>query len=325
MGEIRGDISVMALSDLLIWAGNRKMSGVLEVEKTPVRKIIVVHEGAVIRTGSSCNREALGQFLVNFGLVTEDQLQRAITAQAQETAQLGQILVDHKLLQPEQVVQTLEYAIRETVLDAARWNSGSFTFKSTKTPGPNSSAIPVSVPLLDLHRESVKRAKLWATFAETFTQPYAVFQIDDTRLPPDVHEDTLEGRIISCIRRGMGIDAITLELHSPDFPIYALLHSYISRGLVRMIDPDNPPMDVPIEIEWEVPTDLPSAFATPRLVQTIEAIRAGRRLTARERYILGRIDGIRSIHAIVQVSPMSQGDALTVFKQLVDDGFIALS
>ena len=115
MGEIRGDISVMALSDLLIWAGNRKMSGVLEVEKTPIRKIIVVHEGAVIRTGSSCDREALGQFLVNFGLVTEDQLQRAITAQAQETAQLGQILVDHKLLQPEQVVETLEYAIRETV------------------------------------------------------------------------------------------------------------------------------------------------------------------------------------------------------------------
>lgn len=49
------------------------------------------------------------------------------------------------------------------------------------------------------------------------------------------------------------------------------------------------------------------------------------RLSARERYILGRVDGERSVQAIIQISPMHDVEALDILRRLATDGFIAFS
>lgn len=51
-----------------------------------------------------------------------------------------------------------------------------------------------------------------------------------------------------------------------------------------------------------------------------EALQA---LSARERYILGRIDGRRSVRSIIQVSPMHDVEALDILDRLEARGFIA--
>ncbi len=49
-----------------------------------------------------------------------------------------------------------------------------------------------------------------------------------------------------------------------------------------------------------------------------------RGLSARERYVLGRVDGRRSVHAIIQVSPMHDLEALDIVRRLERDGLIRL-
>ena len=47
-------------------------------------------------------------------------------------------------------------------------------------------------------------------------------------------------------------------------------------------------------------------------------------LSAPERYLLSRIDGQRTVEAIVQVSPIHELDALRCFKGFVEQGLIEL-
>ena len=62
---------------------------------------------------------------------------------------------------------------------------------------------------------------------------------------------------------------------------------------------------------------VPRLKVTPALVREMP-------LTAPERYLLSRIDGQRTVQAIVQVSPIHELDALRCFKGFVDQGLIEL-
>jgi hypothetical protein len=67
----------------------------------------------------------------------------------------------------------------------------------------------------------------------------------------------------------------------------------------------------------------PSSWSTaiPALLRPMEEV-LRRRMTAGERYILTRIDGTRSIQSIMQVSPMSDREALEIFQRFARDGII---
>lgn len=49
-----------------------------------------------------------------------------------------------------------------------------------------------------------------------------------------------------------------------------------------------------------------------------------RQLTAREQYVLGRVDGRRSIQAIIQMSPMHELEALDILRRLEKQGILLL-
>src|SRR5687768_1020263 len=93
MGRLQGDLEVMPVADLTIWLSNRKANGILSVEKSAIKKEFSIEEGMIVRAASNDAREYFGQFLVHFGLLTEDQLERAFDAQRQTKVLLGRILV----------------------------------------------------------------------------------------------------------------------------------------------------------------------------------------------------------------------------------------
>ena len=65
----------------------------------------------------------------------------------------------------------------------------------------------------------------------------------------------------------------------------------------------------------------PREEAVPILMRPLDEI-LQYRSSLRERYILTRIDGIRSIGAILQLSPMRDTEALEIFQALAGEGLI---
>ena len=128
MGTIESDISVMPLPDLTVWMANRKVTGTLTVERGPEQQTFELVDGAAVRAASNNPRQYLGQFLLHYELVTEEQLQQAYRTQSDTGVRLGRILVMIGLVPEEQVIQCLRVKIAETLLHTFRWTEGRFRF-----------------------------------------------------------------------------------------------------------------------------------------------------------------------------------------------------
>lgn len=362
---------MMPLGDLVIWLANRGQSGLLTVERGTVRKQFLLKGGLAIRASSNDPREYFGQFLVHFGLLTEDQLQRAFETQSETKVYLGRILVMIGIVPEEHVVQTLRVKISESLLDAFRWRVGQFHFDDA-IADETRPEIDVAVPLVGIHREGIRRASMWDQFAKIFPSQGLVLFVHEARVPPEASTDTLDGRILALARHGLSIEAISLELHATDYQVAARLFELYRAGVIEpressegatvpdllaksnsqthaelakraladrdyssafrhveahaAVDPGNKELTaLSLQIEGMYRADLQSGSisrdAVPVLARQLDEGQA-KRLSAKQRYILARIDGKRSVQAIIQVSPMRDMEALDIIMQLRREGVI---
>jgi hypothetical protein len=370
MGRLEGDLSVMPLADVVIWLANRRLSGHLVVEQETIRKEFALHEGMAKRAASNDPREYFGQFLIQLGLLTPEQLHRAFGTQSETNVLLGRILVMIGIVPEEQVIQTLRIKVSESLLDAFRWRWGRFSFEDAPAHEPRP-LVDVSVPLLDIHREGVARAEMWAQFRKRFPDPGQPLSVDESRVPSGLAPDGIEARILELARLGFDMESMGLELHATDYQVASRLLELHRAGAVRpehqdrvtavsrgtpesgdhlsdarlaleagrfgealrfihdgaRLDPANrayADLRRDVEARAQDAPDLEQLrSATPERLRAPTSSES-RGLTARERYILGRIDGRSTVQAIIQVSPMHDLEAMEILRRLEHDGFIRL-
>ena len=77
MRGLMGSFSVLPLAELVDLLDRRKMTGTLACERGSVRKSIHLRDGIAVGAASNDPREYLGQLLMNFGHITEEQLTKA--------------------------------------------------------------------------------------------------------------------------------------------------------------------------------------------------------------------------------------------------------
>src|SRR5882672_3565593 len=153
MKGLYGDLATMPLKDLVVYLGNRRSTGVLNLEQGAIRKQVIMVGGDVINASSNEPREYLGQFLINLGQISEEQFHRAYETQRETRIFLGRILVMIGAVTEAQVTNALNLKTRETLLEAFQWTHGTFAFESDKLP-ELPAGVELRVPLLEVHRES---------------------------------------------------------------------------------------------------------------------------------------------------------------------------
>lgn len=371
MTRIEGDLSLMSAADLILWLGNRQHTGRLALQRGEHKKLIQIRDGAAVHASSNDPREFLGQFLVNFGLVTEEQLARAFQTQQETKVMLGRILIMIGICSEDQVKKTLEFQIRETLLDTLLWSHGRFAFESTPSAAAPGEDLGVRLPLVDIHQEGAQRAQHWDAIRAVFPHEHLSLVVHESRVPPTLRPGTFEGRIIQLARGGLMLESVKIDLHSTDFLFYARLYELYRQGILepRETGPLQPFIEhspvtpgphadlakaafeqanygealrhakagaaaEPANHELaeltrkaeakrveQVRASLPPEDSVPHLLQPVELI-LQRRISAKERYILTRIDGNKSIREITQISPMREVEATEIFRRLREEGLI---
>lgn len=226
-----GSFAVLPLGDLVELLARRRMSGTLACERGTVRKTLYVQEGVAVGASSNDPREFLGQLLINFGHVTEEQLTKAFRTQEETKVRLGKVLTMVGLVSAETVREVLSIKIRETLLDAFLWDSGIFTVDDA--PPAHVDDLDAAVPLADIAREAEFRTTAWSAFRAQFPSGAAALEVDDTRVPRALGADTVDGRVIALAREGKTIDEIGLALHATDFHLYQRLYALGTQGAIR--------------------------------------------------------------------------------------------
>ncbi|WP_375758260.1 DUF4388 domain-containing protein [Corallococcus exercitus] len=224
----------MPLKDLVVHLGNRRATGTLNVERGDVRKQLQLRDGHVITASSNQPREYFGQFLINQGHLTEDQLERAFATQAETHILLGKILIMTGTVSEATVRTTLSHKFREMLLDAFTWEEGGFDFRATDA-APELEGLDVSVDLLDVHREGEFRETAWQAIRAVFPSGRVRLEVDERKLT-DRKAGSMDERIVQLAKDGLSIDGIALALHATDFFLYQRLYALYRQDALRVSD-----------------------------------------------------------------------------------------
>ncbi|MDC0707394.1 DUF4388 domain-containing protein [Stigmatella sp. ncwal1] len=259
MPGLSGDFATMPLRDAVSYLGNRRSSGVLRVQRPGVFKELTLSQGAVISASSNQPREFLGQFLINMGHLTEDQLGRAFETQRVTDMLLGKILVMQGIIPEPTVQNTLNLKFREMLLDAFQWVEGEFLFEARDVV-PLGEGLDVRVDLQDIHREGEFRETAWQAIRAVFPSGKARLVVDERRLPDSRQPGSRDERLVTHIKEGLTIDEMALALHASDFYLYQRLYALYRQEAVKVREdppppPAAPPQPAPTIIGSESPVE----------------------------------------------------------------------
>jgi hypothetical protein len=267
MAAVSGDIDLMPVGDLVIWVANRALSGTFTVRKRGMEVRFVIRDGKLWQAASQDPREYLGQHLINFGYITEEQLQKAFDTQQETHVPLGRVLVMVDAVNQDQLERVLVFKTRESLLEAMSWNDGSFRL-TDEVPDTRELDTAQPVDLHEAHSEAVARAAMWHEIR-------SVFPSDATRVEVTVDPGRLSGfdrKLVHLMAAGRSVGEASLELRSMDFQTYARLYDLYNRGAVRprLAGPHPPPppgLPPPPPMQPRSPTPAPGALPrrpTPR-------------------------------------------------------------
>ena len=182
MRGLMGSFAVLPLADLVELLARRRMTGSLACERGTVRKTVHLRDGAAVGAASNDPREYLGQLLINFGHLDEEQLTKAFRTQEETKIRLGKVLTMVGLVPPETVREVLAIKIRETLLDVFLWDSGLFSFDDEPPAGIDE--LDATIPPADISREAEFRATAWDAFRGEFPTGAAALDVDEAKVPP---------------------------------------------------------------------------------------------------------------------------------------------
>jgi len=229
MGSIKGDLSVMSLPDVVIWLANRQRTGKLVVARANIHKQIYILNGSVTQSSSDDPRERLGQHLVNFGYVTEQQLEVAFATQTDTGVPLGRVLVMSSVIDEDRLLKVLNYKTRECLLDAFEWENGAFEFVTDDVRNLGLDA-PTSTHLAEIHSEGTSRRAMWDEIRKLLPSHQTILDVSPS-IPSTLN--AFDRKLLDFARAGRTIGEIALEVRALDFHVFARLYDLGARNLVK--------------------------------------------------------------------------------------------
>lgn len=103
-------------------------TGKLVLKRGRVSKSVDLVNGNPVSTASTPRDETLGHFLVNSGVITEDQHRVAVVKANDMGGKLGEALVTLQILTVEQLIDQLGKQARHKLVQALRWPQGAWRF-----------------------------------------------------------------------------------------------------------------------------------------------------------------------------------------------------
>ena len=225
---LAGDLRTMALGDVLRWISVGRKTGTLHLQRRAIHKNMTFEKGALRSSASNDPRESLGQFLIREGLLTEEQLFKALLKQEDQGKLLGAVLVGEGLLTEHQLTHCLELKAAESVHETFLWTDGTFDFKDGEAAPGN--ALHLQMDLAAAVREGEIRRDEWTRIRRVIPSLQVTFRVigEPTRSEP------LGQQVYALAAGGRSLAEIALELRRSDFEVAGALHELCMDGALAV-------------------------------------------------------------------------------------------
>jgi hypothetical protein len=231
---ISGNIETMGIAELLQWLANGRQTGTLIVENGAVEKRVFLREGKILSSSSSDPRRFLGHFLVSKGVISEDDLAKAMVLQAEQSKLLGEILVEVGVIEKEMLDQMLSLNAEENLYDLVAWEEGRFEFVDDDLP--EYELVPISKDITGLLMEGMRRMDMSNRLAEVIPSSQCVPVSVGSLLDDDEMDLGWRG-VLEAVDDDRSIEDICLHTHSSEYFVHNVLYQKVQEGKIKIVRP----------------------------------------------------------------------------------------
>ncbi|HEY4243989.1 MAG TPA: DUF4388 domain-containing protein [Kofleriaceae bacterium] len=128
MAPRSGELAMRPLPAVLLDLYDDLATGKLVLKRGRVTKTVDLVNGNPVSTQSNPRDETLGHFLVNSGVIAEQQHRAAVSQAASRGTKLGEALVAMRVLSVEQLIAQLGLQARHKLVQSLRWPQGAWRF-----------------------------------------------------------------------------------------------------------------------------------------------------------------------------------------------------
>lgn len=251
--SIQGTLATMSLTDLLQFLGSGRKSGTLKFDRGKITKQVYFQNGLIVGSQSNDPREYLGQVLLHYGKVNEEQLQTAREAQRTSGLKLGEVLVQLGMLTEKDVLDILKTRTLDAIYDLFVWNDGQFEFFDGE-PLPQD-LIKIEVEPTTVIMEGIYRIDELMRYKTLVPSDRAILELGDG-WSPSVSVKKELGPVLYFVEKRMSVAEICYHMHASSFQVYGLLYELINQGLVRVAGELPAPFSVASSELNEIPESL---------------------------------------------------------------------
>ncbi len=356
---LKGDLATMGLEDIFQWLAVGKKTGILELNGFQHTKRVSFHEGRITGANSSDPREYLGQYLLAFNRITEEQLREALASQEDENQLLGRILVSRQLITEGEIRRIVQMKVEESIFDVFLWEIGNFEFHDGEIPSQKSVLLHLDVTGIVL--EGARRVDEWKRIKKHIKGGDAVLDAISEAIAEMLPLAAEDADVLSRLDGIKTIDQLLIEMRATDFKVHKLLFDLHEKGMVRIVHPGGRLGErsslqlqrarqlVEKQKLQEAQTELkillqeqPRLQEATRMLEVVEHLLEDvsidetqvpelsvsieelmqAQLGPNEAFLATRVNGVWSIKDIISISPFASEECLTIFAKLLKRGIL---
>ena len=308
---IKGSLKEASLPDVLQLLAMGKKSGCLSVTHRQSFGYIYFDKGRICYASIVNRRDRLGDILVKNGLITQAQLDQAVTGQNTERdKRLGEILVERRFIAREELHRYIRLQIEEAVYYLFTWNQGTFNFEADVAPDEQDFLVSINPESLLL--EGARRVDEWSLIEKKIPSFDIVFDIDRTRLAESGAALTMEQEtLVRLIDGKRDVASLIDESGLGEFDVGKALYGLATAGFLHRVGRTKSVEAVSSEARVVEHRNLGVAFYKAGMLD--EAMREFRRVNE-----LRPGDELATFYAgLVLLKQGRWQDAATLFQQMV--------
>ncbi len=230
---IKGSLKEASLPDVLQLLALGQKSGCLAVADRSNFGYIYFDRGRISYASLVNRRDRLGDILVKHELITQGQLDEAITQQGrQREKRLGEILVERGALSRAHLERYMRLQIEEAVYFLFTWTQGTFNFEADVRPDRQDFLVSINPESLLL--EGARRVDEWSLIAKKIPSLDLLFLVDRDRLAiSDAALTDVQQQVLPLIDGKRDVQQVVEDSGMSEFEVGKALYGLITAGFLH--------------------------------------------------------------------------------------------
>ena len=196
---LKGNIETFYLSSILQLLAQDKKTGVLTIADKSRMVRVFINGGNIVYAMGTQKEVRLGYLLRTKGIISAEELQKALTLAKERKERLGKILVEKGYISPETLKKFIHQQVRDILYDLFLWKKGDFEYVD-QTLNLDEEMV-TELNHMEVILEGTRRVDEWEILQKNIPHAQVVFKINKSveKQRDTVNLTANEWRIISLI------------------------------------------------------------------------------------------------------------------------------